>query len=76
MKKRANVVQKPVKSLGFGGQSRLARKLGIKPQSVQAWCAIGVIPPSRVLEVEKITGFSRHELRPDLYPPVDPSQAA
>ena len=27
------------------------------------------IPAERVLEVERITGVPRHELRPDIYPP-------
>ena len=27
------------------------------------------VPAERVLEVERLTGVSRHELRPDLYPP-------
>lgn len=26
------------------------------------------IPPTRVLEIERVTGISRHDLRPDLYP--------
>jgi DNA-binding transcriptional regulator YdaS (Cro superfamily) len=26
------------------------------------------VPAERVLDVERITGISRHELRPDLYP--------
>lgn len=26
------------------------------------------IPAERVLEVERVTGIARHELRPDLYP--------
>lgn len=75
MKLKANVVKKAVKQLGFGGQSRLARKLGVKPQAVQLWCSTGVIPSKRVLDVERITGVSRHELRPDLYP-KEPNQAA
>lgn len=27
------------------------------------------IPAERVLDVERITGVPRHELRPDIYPP-------
>lgn len=34
------------------------------------------IPAERVLEVERITGVPRHELRPDLYPPSDAGAAA
>jgi DNA-binding transcriptional regulator YdaS (Cro superfamily) len=45
---------------------RIAEKLGIRPQAVHAWRKV---PASRVLEVEKITGFSRQCLRPDFYPP-------
>lgn len=51
-----------------GGQSALARKLGIRPQAVQKWCAAGRIPPTRVLAVEAATGVSRKALRPDIYP--------
>lgn len=51
-----------------GGQSALARKLGIRPQAVQKWCASGRIPPLRVLAVEAATGVSRKALRPDIYP--------
>ncbi|MDT4842936.1 putative antitoxin of bacterial toxin-antitoxin system, YdaS/YdaT [compost metagenome] len=62
-------------ALAAGGQSALARALKIKPQAVQNWCAVGRIPAERVLSVEAVTGISRHELRPDLYPD-DPSQSA
>jgi len=51
-----------------GGQSSLARKLGIRPQAVQKWCASGRVPPLRVLAVEAATGVSRKALRPDIYP--------
>lgn len=51
-----------------GGQSELARKLGIRPQAVQKWCASGRVPPLRVLAVEAATGVSRTALRPDIYP--------
>jgi DNA-binding transcriptional regulator YdaS (Cro superfamily) len=51
-----------------GGQSALARHLKVTPQAVQKMCASGRVPAERVLEIEKATGVSRHELRPDLYP--------
>lgn len=49
-------------------QSALARALNVTPQAVQKWCASGRVPAERVLEIEKFSGVSRHELRPDLYP--------
>ncbi|MBI6944056.1 helix-turn-helix domain-containing protein [Pseudomonas putida] len=51
-----------------GGQSALARILKVTPQAVQKMCASGRVPAERVLEIEKATGVSRHELRPDIYP--------
>ncbi len=47
---------------------RLADDLGISPESVCLWRRV---PASRVLEVERLTGVKRWELRPDLYPPED-----
>lgn len=51
-----------------GGQSALARILKVTPQAVQKMCASGRVPAERVLEIEKATGVSRYELRPDIYP--------
>lgn len=48
-----------------GSKSELARRLGVKVQSIQQWHRI---PAERVLQVEEITGIARHKLRPDLYP--------
>lgn len=48
-----------------GSKSELARRLGVKVQSIQQWHRI---PAERVLQVEVLTGIPRHELRPDLYP--------
>lgn len=51
-----------------GSQSALARVIGCTPQNVQKWCATGRIPAERVLRIEALTGVSRHDMRPDLYP--------
>lgn len=52
-----------------GGQSALARKLGLKSQgTISGWIADERIPAERVLAIEAATGVSRHRLRPDLYP--------
>lgn len=60
-----------------GGQSALARKLGLKPQSVQKMCASGRVPAERVLEIERATDgeVTRSQLRPDLYPAEQPAAA-
>ena len=43
-----------------------AKRCGVKYQAVQKWRKR--IPAERVLLIESISGVSRHELRPDLYP--------
>ena len=48
-----------------GGVTNLARLLGISKAAVSAW---PLVPARRVLQVEDITGISRSQLRPDLYP--------
>ncbi len=51
-----------------GGVQRLADALGIRQPSVSGWKRTPVL---RVLDVERITGVPRSELRPDIYP-ADP----
>ncbi|VVC76029.1 hypothetical protein AQUSIP_13300 [Aquicella siphonis] len=51
-----------------GGQTALAKKIGVKQPTVFKWLKKGVIPPRKVLIVEKITGISRFKLNPDIYP--------
>jgi DNA-binding transcriptional regulator YdaS (Cro superfamily) len=48
----------------IGGIRSLAADLEISPQAVYLWKQI---PASRLIDVEKITGVSRRDLRPDLY---------
>jgi DNA-binding transcriptional regulator YdaS (Cro superfamily) len=49
-----------------GGARALARALGIAHQAISKWERV---PPLRALEVERLTGISRHRLRPDVYGP-------
>lgn len=44
---------------------RIAEACGISPQAVLKW---QMVPPTRVLIVERVTGVPRWRLRPDIYP--------
>lgn len=54
-----------------GNASELARRLGIKVQSIQQWDRI---PAERVVDIERVTGVPREELRPDLYERATPKR--
>lgn len=60
--------QEAIKAVG--GPTNLGRLIGISRQAVEQW---RLVPPERVLEVERVTGVSRYRLRPDIYgaPPLD-----
>lgn len=51
-----------------GNQATLAEKLGVRQQSVSEWVRRNTVPAERVLDIERLTGVPRHEIRPDLYP--------
>lgn len=48
-----------------GLQRRIAHALKITTGAVAKWRRV---PAERVLAVEALTGISRHDLRPDIYP--------
>ena len=51
-----------------GGQSALARALGVPRQVVHAWTVRGGrVPPERCPEIEAATGVSCEALRPDVF---------
>ena len=61
-----------------GGMQALADMCGVSYQAIQKWRSRRrrAVPAERVLQIERFSGISRHELRPDLYPrekPVEPS---
>jgi len=49
---------------GAGSITALARLLGIHRQAVQGW---NRVPADRIVEIERVTGIDRAELRPDLF---------
>jgi DNA-binding transcriptional regulator YdaS (Cro superfamily) len=50
-----------------GGQAVLARAIGRSEETVSDWASgKSLVDPELVVEIERITGVSRHELRPDL----------
>lgn len=55
-----------------GSQQALAQLLGIKPPSVSGWYDRRRVPAERCIAIERATGVSRHQLRPDVFGP-DPS---
>jgi len=63
----------------LGDQSKLARKIGVKPQHVWHWQNKAKrIPAEYVLSIEKATDgqVTRSELRPDIYPRESKGEAA
>lgn len=60
----------------YGGAAALARRLGISRNAVSDWRSKQRVPVERVLDIEKLTGIPRHEIRPDIYPPPQSIEAA
>lgn len=56
-----------------GGVGKLAEALDITGPAISQWDRV---PANRVIDIERITGVSRRDLRPDLYPPEPASQAS
>lgn len=54
-------------TLPRGTKQAIATELGITAGAVSQWR--NGVPAERVLDVERITGISRHELRPDVFGP-------
>jgi len=59
-------IQKAIDAVG--GVSQLAKLCDVSYEAVRKWVSLDRLPAERVLEVERFTGISRQELRPDIYP--------
>jgi len=55
---------------------RAARKLsltaaadlfGVHKTTFLRWERSGIVPVSRIVEIERVTGIPRHEIRPDIF---------
>ncbi len=51
-----------------GGAIEIARILRIPVQTVYSWMLRDVVPATRVIDIERLTGVPRHKLRPDIFP--------
>ena len=67
-------LQKAIATLG--GQVKLADAIQTSQQNVSNWLRTGKVAPDKVILIEKVTGVSRYELRPDIYPPEESKYAA
>lgn len=54
------------KAIRLYGVTKLAKECGVTPQAAHKWLKKGV-PAERALDVERLTGISRHELCPDVF---------
>ena len=61
-----------------GSQKALAERIGVSQGHVWYWLKRSVkgVPSEYVLLIESETGVSRHDLRPDIYPPPVSRRAA
>ncbi|MGA0561725.1 transcriptional regulator [Ancylobacter sp. VNQ12] len=62
----------------IGSQEALGKALGVGQSLISYWLnhSRRGVPAERVLDVERVTGVSRHDLRPDLYPAPSPPPIA
>lgn len=59
-----------------GGVTALAQKLGVVPSAVTNWRRRGKVPGEFACMIEGATGVTARELRPDLFRPAAPGEAA
>lgn len=51
-----------------GGITKVAKHFEVSLQAIQKWRQLSRVPADKVLELERLSGVSRHELRADIYP--------
>jgi DNA-binding transcriptional regulator YdaS (Cro superfamily) len=57
------------RAIEITGLTRLAEAVGVRPPTIHVWMkSTGKAPAKHVIAIERASGISRHELRPDIYP--------
>ncbi|WP_024590515.1 MULTISPECIES: YdaS family helix-turn-helix protein [unclassified Pseudoalteromonas] len=59
-----------------GAQTKLSKAINSSQQNISYWLRTGKVAPDKVILIEKVTGVSRYELRPDIYPLEESKRAA
>ncbi|KFL27051.1 CI repressor [Devosia sp. 17-2-E-8] len=62
MSEHASPLQRAIANVGSA--SELARRIGVTPAAVLQW---DMVPIRRVPDVERVSGVSRYDLRPDFF---------
>lgn len=75
MRKKLSPVELVIETLGGPSKAAAAMKIA-NPSVVLNWRKRGQVPADRVIEVEKLTGVSRHDLRPDVFGAAPAKEAA
>lgn len=70
----SNLVEKAVTAAG--GIAAVAEHFEIHYQAVQQWVSKNRIPAERVIEMERLSGVSRHELCPKVFGSVPKRERA
>jgi hypothetical protein len=65
-----HVLEKAVQKLG--SRTDVAKAIGVKRQAFDQWEKDGQVPAKRVLAMERISGVSRYDMRPDIYGAAPP----
>lgn len=52
----------------MGTAKALAGAIRVAPSTITYWLLKGRVPADFVAKVEYVSGISRHDLRPDIYP--------
>lgn len=59
-------IQRAVRN--YGTQAALAKVLGVQPAAVSQWVTRHrPVPAKHCISIERASGVSRHELRPDVF---------
>lgn len=64
MTEQMNVIERAIDIAG--SEVNLAKAMKVTKQAVRKW--VKQVPAERVIALEEVTGISRHDIRPDLYP--------